>query len=531
MAETNGENNESGKLRMLKICSSEVKTNGGPSLMNGVHNDEEGEEEFIREVEKYDFIRLSFPDVNGIHLSKLVSTRFARKVAKGLSEVYSGSITTGPRGEVFDMQEIIERKHVNSKVKPDFSTLHPCPWVSKENLSNHSYNGNTDNDDINPKCQKYSVCAVLCDLVWPNNELVKAHPRVVVKNLIRELQTKYNLRLFSAFEPEFRVFKKGTFETACLKPSPTKKPESCSFNLPIPYTKFSDIYRTSLLSVYEDLFADIEHNMHLAKISVQDYSNEDGEGQLECPLMPTWGISAADNYFIFKQAVKEIGVKHDMEISFMTRPLLNSSSSGCHYNHSLWYADSNRNAFYDEQDPDGLSTLARHWIAGLLEHLPAMLAICSPTTNCYRRLNKFYAPGPINWDFRDRFVAVRVKNFGETNTYIENRIPSSASCPYHVMAATLAAGLDGLDRKLEPPTPGQKPELGNLVKMLPGTFPDALQCLKDDQIFVKKLGTDFCDWYIRMKECGDLAYLGHLDINDNQEETLAFERYEYLKFS
>ncbi|VDP64421.1 unnamed protein product, partial [Schistosoma curassoni] len=396
-------------------------------------------ERFIEEVGKFDYIRLSFPDLNGIHLSKLLSTRFARKIANGESEVYSGAITGGPRGEVFDVPEIIKRKHVNSKLKPDFSTLHPCYWISN-GKAQHSHNNNTDNDD-NPRIRKYSICAVL----------------FAVKKLIDELQTKYNLRLFSAFEPEFRAFQKGTFETTCLKPTKTGETNMRSFKIPVPYTKFGDIYRTSLLSVYGDFFIDIDHNMKLANIDIQDYSNEDGEGQLESPLVPSWGLSAADNYFILKQAIKEIGEKHNMEISFMTKPLLNASSSGCHYNHSLWYADTGRNAFYDNADPDGLSVTARHWIGGLIEHLPAMLAICSPTINCYRRLNKFFAPGAVNWDFRDRFVAIRVKNFDEKNTYIENRIPSSASCPYHVLAATLAAGMDGLDRQLEPPPPGQKP--------------------------------------------------------------------------
>ncbi|CAH8649739.1 unnamed protein product [Schistosoma margrebowiei] len=489
-------------------------------------------ERFIEEVEKFDYIRLSFPDLNGIHLSKLLSTRFARKIAKGESEVYSGAITGGPRGEVFDVPEIIKRKHVNSKLKPDFPTLHPCYWISN-GKAQHSHNNNTDNDD-NPRTRKYSICAVLCDLAWPNNEPMKTHPRVAVKKLIDELQTKYNLRLFSAFEPEFRAFQKGTFETTCLKPTKTGETNLRSFKLPVPYTKFGDIYRTSLLSVYEDFFIDIDHNMKLANIDIQDYSNEDGEGQLESPLVPSWGLSAADNYFILKQAIKEIGEKHNMEISFMTKPLLNASSSGCHYNHSLWYADTGRNAFYDNADPDGLSVTARHWIGGLIEHLPAMLAICSPTINCYRRLNKFFAPGAVNWDFRDRFVAIRVKNFDEKNTYIENRIPSSASCPYHVLAATLAAGMDGLDRQLEPPPPGQKPsesKNGNHVKLLPSSFQEALQNLKEDEIFTKKLGKDFFEWYTLVKELGDLGSLGHLDIKDNQEETLAFERYEYLKFT
>ncbi|CAH8576802.1 unnamed protein product [Schistosoma turkestanicum] len=493
---------------------------------------DEVKESFIKKANKFDYIRLSFTDLNGIHLSKLLSTRFARKVANGESEVYSGAITSGARGEVFDVPAIIERKHVNSKLKPDLSTFHPCYWISN-GRAQHSNDNNVDLDD-NRENRKYSICAVLCDLAWPNNEPMKAHPRVAVKTLIDELQTKYNLRLFSAFEPEFRAFEKGTFEKTCLKPTKAREVNSSSFNLPIPYTKFGDIYRTSLLSVYEDFFIDIDHNMQLANINIQDYSNEDGEGQLESPLVPTWGLSAADNYFILKQAIKEIGEKHSMEISFMTKPLLNASSSGCHYNHSLWYADTGQNAFYDKKDPDGLSLIARHWIGGLIEHLPAMLAICSPTINCYRRLNKFFAPGAVNWDFRDRFVAVRVKNFDEKNTYIENRIPSSASCPYHVLAATLAAGMDGLDRQLEPPPPGQKPSengTDDRVKMLPSTFQEALQKLKEDKIFTKKLGSDFFEWYTLVKELGDLGSLGHLDIDDNQEETLAFERYEYLKFT
>ncbi|CAH8668341.1 unnamed protein product [Schistosoma rodhaini] len=292
------------------------------------------------------------------------------------------------------------------------------------------------------------------------------------------------------------------------------------------------MYRTSLLSVYENYFADIDYNMQLAGIDIQDYSNEDGEGQLECPLIPTWGLSAADNYFILKQAVKEIGTKHGMEISFMTTPLLDSSSSGCHYNHSLWYADNNRNAFYDDKDPDRLSTLARHWIGGILEHLPAMLAISCPTVNCYRRLHKHLAPSCVNWDFHDRYISIRVKNLNEKQTYIENRIPSSASCSYHVLAATIAAGLDGLERQIYPPPSGLKLENDKtgVCKVLPNTIQQALRSLTDDKILVNKLGADFVDWYIQVKKNGDLSSLGHLNIHDNTEETLAYERYEYFNF-
>ncbi|KAH8866027.1 Glutamine synthetase [Schistosoma japonicum] len=308
---------------------------------------------FIENVKKYDFIRLCIPDLNGIHLSKMLSTRFAKKVAMGQSEIYSGSIGFGPRFEMINIPEVIKRKHINSVLKPDFSTLHSCNWISQRNYA-HSMRDIKLNSISEHERGKYSFCSVLCDVYWPNNEPMFAYPRFVAHSLIKELEDKYNLRLYSAFEPEFRAFVKGSCEASCLKPMSANVSQCGNLKKPIPYTNFKDMYRTSLLSVYENYFADIDYNMQLSGIDVQDYSNEDGEGQLECPLMPTWGLSAADNYFILKQAVKEIGSKHDMEISFMTTPLLNCTSSGCHYNHSLWYADTNRNAFYDDKDKSGL---------------------------------------------------------------------------------------------------------------------------------------------------------------------------------
>ncbi|VDP99916.1 unnamed protein product [Trichobilharzia regenti] len=164
-----------------------------------------------------------------------------------------------------------------------------------------------------------------------------------------------------------------------------------------------------------------------------------------------------------------------------------------------------------------------------------MTAISCPTVNCYRRLHRHLAPSVVNWDLYDRFVAIRVKNTDEKRTFIENRVPSSAACSYLVMAATLAAGLDGLERKLQPPPTGVKPGQGGYtekdVKLLPVTLQEALKMLKEDQIFVSKLGVDLVDWFIQVKERGDLYSLGDMNIKDNREETLAYERYEYFDFT
>lgn len=128
-------------------------------------------------------------------------------------------------------------------------------------------------------------------------------------------------------------------------------------------------------------------------------------------------------------------------------------------------------------------------------------------------------------------MTIRVKNCDEDRTYIENRIPSSASCPYIVLAATLAAGLDGIERKLEPPLPGQIPETSPDVTLLPKTLEQALICLKNDTYLIRKLGEEFVNWFVRIKERGDLLTLGNSKIDDESEQTLAMERYEYFEFA
>ncbi|VEL20398.1 unnamed protein product [Protopolystoma xenopodis] len=197
-----------------------------------------------------------------------------------------------------------------------------------------------------------------------------------------------------------------------------------------------------------------------------------------------------------------------------------------------------------------MSQFARHWIAGLVYHMPAILALCSPTVNCYRRLHRHLAPDYANWDIDDRFTSLRVKNNGASGTYMENRIPSSAASPYHVMAATLAAGMDGVERKLRPPRAGLKPlkppyvagapswippadmtreEVMGLRK-LPYTLTEALAQLQADSVIINLLGAEFISWFVQVKQRGDLYTLRESNLDDETDEELAAERFEYLEY-
>ena len=115
------------------------------------------------------------------------------------------------------------------------------------------------------------------------------------------------------------------------------------------------------------------------------------------------------------------------------------SSSGLHYNHSLWTLDG-KTALFDPSASDQLSDIARYWIGGLIKHSAALTALCSPTVNCYRRLHGPRLPDKANWGLEDRNASFRVKNYSEQGTYFENRIPGGSCNPYLVLAATVAAG-------------------------------------------------------------------------------------------
>lgn len=458
-------------------------------------------ESILEKLEEYDFTRLCVADLNGIHLSKTVPSRHARNVLANKYELYSGCIGYGPRYE-----EVSLEYYGNASLIVDPDTLHSCPWLSWSD----------------PTGKKYNTCSLICELSEQDGTIMQANPRTLAKRMLTELEQLHGLELFSGFEPEFRVFKMDGFKEACQKPT-----ASAPIRLPVPVTLGSDFARTGMALPYQKFFNDLDNQLFGVGIDIQDFLYENGSSQLKTPLMPKFGIEPVDHYFTFKQAVREIARNHNMMASFMTCPLVGESANGCHFNHSLWDKQTKKNVLHDPNDPDNLSEIARHWIGGLVEHMPALCSLYSPTVNCYRRLRLKYTPRHPDWDVNDRLVLLRVKNKDEKDTYIENRLSSSASCGYLVVAATVAAGMDGLERKLEPPVRGR---CTDNHRRLPLRLDDALEQLRADTTLTTRLGEQFVDWFTRTKRSGDLTTLRNVNIEDDSEEMLALERYEYLDF-
>lgn len=226
-------------------------------------------------------------------------------------------------------------------------------------------------------------------------------------------------------------------------------------------------------------------------------------GQCEIDLKYDRLVKMADNVQTYKYVAKNVAKQMNLIATFMPKPIFGDNGSGMHVHVSLWR--DGVNLFYDSEDDYAeLSQLARYFIGGLLEHSRALAAIVAPTTNSYRRLIPGYeAPVFIAWSKSNRSVNVRVPAYhrganSSNMKRIEFRTPDSSANPYLCFASILAAGLDGIKKKIDPGDPvdeniykltaEQKRQLG--IRELPGSLKEAVESLRSDREFLKPVMTD-----------------------------------------
>lgn len=191
---------------------------------------------------------------------------------------------------------------------------------------------------------------------------------------------------------------------------------------------------------------------------------------------------------------------------------------------------SKANAFHSATEARGLSDTAQHFLAGVLAHAPALEAICAPTLPCYTR-HGHWAPTVANWGKDDRMACVRVKadKAGDPAAcYMELRLPSASANPYLVVAGIVAAGLDGLERKLELPPARQTKDDG--APEIPKTMTSALAALEADKYMVDKLGSDFVRWYKTLKDGEQKAIENRLAGLRSDAEVSAAWQHMYLEY-
>lgn len=260
------------------------------------------------------------------------------------------------------------------------------------------------------------------------------------------------------------------------------------------------ILRTSLNNPF---FTDLFDQLTKFNIHIEGLHTETGPGTCEAAIAYATALEAGDRAVLFKTSVKEIAYKHKIMATFMAKINENLPGCGGHVHQSLWDKSAKKNLFYDEKDKQKLSETAKSYIAGQLHCLPFILPLFAPIINSYKRLVEgAWAPTTITWGMDNRTTALRVLNGSSASCRIETRVIGADVNPYLAMAASLAAGLYGIKKKMklkQPATTGngyQEKSFGTL----PHTLIDATHQMKSSTIAKELFGETFTAHFIQSRE-------------------------------
>jgi glutamine synthetase len=382
--------------------------------------------------------------------------------------------------------EVLESHYGNILYKPMMDTLYHAAWAGND---------------------EFTIGEVYCEPVNKDGTYFSVGPRFVARKQLKIL-LDMGYKLMSAFEIEGRI-----------NHADTQKP----------LFEGKDVFVQQVFAKHESLLLNMERYAAKAGIEIGHMHTEWGHGQYEWVMDPLWGIDTPDKMFAFKGAAREVCQNRGYECLFVSLPSSDATGNGLHFNHSLWDLAGN-NVFHDEKCDRNFSQLGRYWVGGLLRHGRAMAALCAPTVNCYRRMHTAFCPDKVDWDFDNRDVLIRVKAAEEGShskgTYVENRYGSACCNPYIMLAVTVAAGIDGIKNKIEPPAPGD-PKM--MECNVPFSLTEALEALEEDKVLGEALGETFTRWFLQNKRELDLVELATSDATKMDEEALSKER-EFYKY-
>ncbi len=319
-------------------------------------------------------------------------------------------------------------------------------------------------------------------------------PRVVLKKQSERLKER-GWTLYTGLEPEFFLLSQ---QNGSLGPADTTD------DLEKPCYDYKGLARQ------RSFLERISESLSEVGLDVYQIDHEDANGQFEINFFHKDCVSSADNIVFFRMAAVEVARETGMVCSFMPKPFSNRTGNSMHIHHSI-NDEGGTNLFTDEDDSRGmgLSDLAYKFLGGLMAHAPALTALAAPSVNSYKRLvvgrslsGATWAPAHVSYGPDNRSAMVRVP-FGR----LEFRLSDSGSNPYLVTAALIAAGLDGVERGLDPGEPRTE-NLYDLsgeelrekgIDLLPHTLNEACDALEADGVICKALGMEFVEEYIELK--------------------------------
>jgi glutamine synthetase len=336
--------------------------------------------------------------------------------------------------------------------------------------------------------QSGRVARLVCDIHNPDETAFDGDPRTILK---KALKNAADMGYLLNVGPECEFFLFQTDNNG--KPTAVTHDNASYFDLG-PMDLGEDARRDICLTL-EDLGFSVEASHH-----------EVAFGQHEIDFRYDEALRTADNIMTFKLVVKTVAKRHGLAATFMPKPLEGMSGSGMHTNMSL--SKNGRNAFNDETDALGLSTIAYSFMAGIMEHIQAITAITNPLVNSYKRLIPgFEAPVYVAWATKNRSPLIRIPAIRGEATRVELRSPDSACNPYLAFAVILEAGLDGIRRNLTPPSPVERniydmssaDRIAGGIASLPTNLAEALTALENDTLVLSALGQHTATKFLEAK--------------------------------
>ncbi len=405
----------------------------------------------IAKTKKIKYFLISFVDLFGVLRSKLVPTRAIADMQKNGAGFAGFATWLDMTPADTDMFAI-----------PDPDSLIQLPW-NKE------------------------VGWLASDL-WMNGKPVDASPRVMLKKQIKELSKK-NLEMKSGVECEYFLISPDGTEIADKRDTQSKP-----------------CYDQSALMRRYDLIKEICDCMIELDWGPYQNDHEDANGQFEMNWDYSECLTTADRHVFFKYMVKTLSEKHGLRATFMPKPFLDLTGNGCHAHISLWSGKTNK--FLDKDDRYGLTKTAYNFLAGIMKNAESLSSFFNPTVNSYRRINApptksgaSWSPSSISYTGNNRTHMIRIPDPGR----FELRLMDGSSNPYLLQAGVIAAGLYGLNLKLDPGEPlncNMYTDYKNYPDLpkLPDELEDSLEMLSNNKVLKDAFGDNVIESYIKLKK-------------------------------
>jgi glutamine synthetase len=408
----------------------------------------------------YNMLEIRFVDIHG-------------KIRAMNTPIAAQDLTKALNDPVFSEGVNIDGSSVAGFTELSNSDLHLLP--EKETLFELPY---TDEPKL----------AVMCE-IQQNNRIFEGDTRSRLKQIVEKYLRSRGWSLKIGPEPEFYLLKE---------------------NDPVDNGEYADTYPDSIAEGVIKRFS-----LHLSRSTIKPkvHHHEVGPGQYEIEIGHDFLLRTADAIVTYKAIIRALAVKYGYTATFMPKPFYGEAGNGMHFHTSLW---EDSTYLFGTNKNNEISTLAKQFMAGILEHAQAMTAIVAPTVNSYKRLVPGYeAPVYLAWGPLNRSALIRVPMFQSPKAArFEYRCPDPSSNPYLAFIVVIAAGMDGIERELELPSPinrnifrlSSKERKDLNIKTLPGNLFEALSYLEGDTVLRDALGSHIYKQFMKIKKEEWLQY-------------------------